>query len=524
VISSFTSYPSLIIPLLCWTYAAQMRPGMRAAMLAPVIPFLWMGFWLGYSSAYFGRFVLSGTGRYFIESRGTWTFAMLMDKFLAFPVFLAGTVVMPWNLIVQACRWTSGRIAILAILISAAITQLAVPAYSFAEKALFGCLFLIGVLAITALAAGLRLHARSQPESNRERKDSLFLLIWLGTVALLVLFLYAAASARYLLPLAVPFILLSSNSVWRFSPQSASTALKVTLTLGILVSLMLSVADYQAAACNKDLADELKMEFDGWEGHVRFGAEWGLRHYLQENGFRQYISTSDDFRGGDFVLVPEVAIPYSIPQDIESMSFVVSRLIRTGAFPIRLVSRKAHAGFYSSGWGLLPFSFSIVPLEIVTVFQVSMLIEKLPEIRMVGNADRRAAIPLRGAGGHADLQLPFPFGLAIPYSGPAANVIFEWRQPLSVEEQEKGHNAPGEVPEFAASTHTGSKEQSLAIQPSGAWKESEGFWTREYRFELPALLNGDIRFEIDSPNSLKLNRAILRNWRVLPKTIRDDIH
>jgi 4-amino-4-deoxy-L-arabinose transferase-like glycosyltransferase len=250
-ISSFTSYPSLVIPLLCWTYVAQRRPGMRAAILAPFVPLLWMGLWLGYSSVYFGRFVLGGTGRYFIESRGTWTLSMLVEKFLAFPVFLMGTVVMPWNLIGQACRWLSGRIAILATLMSAAITQLAVPEYGLAEKALFGCLFLMGVLAVMALAVGLHLPAQFRQESDNERRDRIFLLIWLGTSTSLVLFVYAAASARYMMPLVVPFILLSAGSSFRLSPPNISSALKATLALSLLVSLGLSVADYQAAACNK---------------------------------------------------------------------------------------------------------------------------------------------------------------------------------------------------------------------------------------------------------------------------------
>jgi hypothetical protein len=31
---------------------------------------------------------------------------------------------------------------------------------------------------------------------------------------------------------------------------------------------------------------------------------------------------------------------------------------------------ETHAGFYSDGWGLLPYSFSTVPLETFKIYQV----------------------------------------------------------------------------------------------------------------------------------------------------------
>lgn len=49
--------------------------------------------------------------------------------------------------------------------------------------------------------------------------------------------------------------------------------------------------------------------FTGWEGRVQFGGEWGFRHAMEKNGFRQFLSVSDDFHGGDFILTPDQATP-----------------------------------------------------------------------------------------------------------------------------------------------------------------------------------------------------------------------
>jgi hypothetical protein len=519
-LSAFTSYPSLVVPLLCWAYAVQRRPSMRAARWAPIVPLVWMGLWLGYSSAYFGRFILGGTGRYFIENRGTWTLGMLTEKFVAFPVFLAGTVALPWNLLGQACRWMSGRIVILGILVSAALAQVFVPGYDLSGKFLFGFLFGVGGFSILTLALGLFTAPACGQLNDDARKDRWFLLLWLGTAACLVLFLYSAASARYLMLLVVPFVILMGGTASPRPPQAVSAGLRWTLASGIFLALGLSLADYQAASAYKGLADELGTKLQGWENKVHFGAEWGLRHYLQKNGFRQFITTGCDFRGADFIIMPEVAIPYKLPQDIASMSFPVFHTSAESAFPIRLMSRKAHAGFFSSGWGLLPFSFSKAPLESLEILQVSMLVEQLPEIRMGGGSDAGRVLPLRGPEGQVDVRLPLPFELFIPHSGPPARVAFEWRQFDSLPAPGSGVAGPGVRPEFRISVRSGSVEQPLTAQPIGDWKRLNGGWASEYYIELPALISGgEIRFAADLPDVSQPRAAFIRNWRILPITI-----
>ena len=156
---------------------------------------------------------------------------------------------------------------------------------------------------------------------------------------------------------------------------------------------------------------------------------------MLEHGFGLFVLTSDDLAGGDFVVTPREAVPTDLPPDVSSMLIPVSNKIWLSSIPIRTMNRASHAGFYSSGWGLLPFALSNAPVEEVTVRQVSYLVEKLPEI---GQVD---AMPVPASGGGVDLVVSGPGRLIIPYDGPfPARVQFSCGAacPLSVSWEHDG--------------------------------------------------------------------------------------
>src|SRR5262249_54122031 len=74
--------------------------------------------------------------------------------------------------------------------------------------------------------------------------------------------------------------------------------------------------------------------------------------------------------------------------------------------PLRLLDRFAHAGFHATYRGLLPFSFSRQPLEAITVKQVSLLVDQLPEARVTGDAGEHSIMPtIWTLGGESNLTL-----------------------------------------------------------------------------------------------------------------------
>src|SRR5207253_5994518 len=108
----------------------------------------------------------------------------------------------------------------------------------------------------------------------------------------------------------------------------------------------------------------------------------------------------------------------TVPEDAQSMLVPVEGRSWQSFIPIRLMNRAAHAGFYSSGWGLLPFSFSRAPMEEIATYQVSYLVERLPEISLTDAPKDKTEIPRPAPAGGVDLVVPGPGKLNIPYSGP----------------------------------------------------------------------------------------------------------
>src|SRR5262249_12091036 len=154
------------------------------------------------------------------------------------------------------------------------------------------------------------------------------------------------------------------------------------------------------------IAMQMGRTYHGMESQVRFGGEWGMRYYMLEQGFRQYESTGEDFSGGQLVVQPLQAVPYAVPQDVATMLVPVRRQVWQSAIPVQMMNRTANAGFYSSTWGLLPFSFSRDPIEVITVKQVSYLVEKLPEIRLEDAPKDATIIPRPAEDGGVDLDAP----------------------------------------------------------------------------------------------------------------------
>src|SRR6185369_12425427 len=109
-----------------------------------------------------------------------------------------------------------------------------------------------------------------------------------------VLVLYSSQMGRYMLPLLPALTLLaffkSSDSGLAFLRRSAVLA----SAMGLILGLSLSAADFEMARAHRDIARDLGAVFKGRESQVRFGAEWGLRHYMLEQGFRQFTSIGDD--------------------------------------------------------------------------------------------------------------------------------------------------------------------------------------------------------------------------------------
>jgi hypothetical protein len=411
-LASFCSYPAVLMSLLCWLYAWTKHCTSRVALVSPLIAPVWMISWVTYSSLYFGHFILRATVVDVVRTGGLKA-GGFFEKVLALPIYLGGVLILPIPLIRATLVWRRGAAAIVWALISAGLVQSVAGGYALRDRILLTVFLTLGGW----ILIGVLLRFRGV--------DAAFLSVWVFMTVAVIIGIYSSGSSRYLLPLVPPVVLLaflrSAGDGLRFLRRAAVASLAV----GIVLGLSLSAADFQMARLNRRIAQYLGKVFSGREQQVRFGGDWGLRHYTVELGFPTFLSTGDDFEGGQFIVLPKESVPYALPQDIASITIPVRRQAWQSRIPIRLINRDAHAAFYSTGWGLMPFSFARNPVEEITISQVSYLAERLPEIALENAPDSRVIVPSPAPGGGVDISIPGPSRVRIPYDGgPRTRVQF----------------------------------------------------------------------------------------------------
>ena len=172
--------------------------------------------------------------------------------------------------------------------------------------------------------------------------------------------------------------------------------------------------------------------------------------------------------------------------------------------PILLMNRKSHAGFYSSGWGLLPFSFSLAPAEGIAITQVSDLVERLPEITVESASLSDIAIPRPAAGGGVELLVPVPSSLRIPVSRTtAAKVRFSCLR--------SDGTSPAQCP-IRVYFEADDDRSELVLRTERNATESSVF-----SFDLEENRAGTIVLEVTAAATMNgADRMAIRNWAVLP--------
>jgi 4-amino-4-deoxy-L-arabinose transferase-like glycosyltransferase len=388
----FTSYQSVaLVPLLgYYLLRRRSRPaGWAWLMLAPAA----MGAWLAVTSGHYGRLVLGDTIGY-VQSRQAATIAMLGTKALALLEYQGWLVIFPVFLLYSFARGLKGRLLGLVVIASVLIAQGRVTYYRPLDKAIFVAGLATGIFVVGKML-GVFLHAFFKPGAAAEgwrRLDMQFLALWYCGIAAYCLLLFTEGSARYILPLVPPVLIVFFKGIERdevaeyraesrrllSSSMVASGSLVLTLAWG----LFLAQADYEFAGVYPRAAASFSRMFPGYEAYV--AGEWGFRYYLGFKGARPIPPDEAAVDGGSLVITPKLAMPYSLPGGLDSMTSArpLARLSFDLKTPLRIMDAKAPAGFYSTGWGLIPFSFSDAALETIEIRQVNYMIANLPSARI----------------------------------------------------------------------------------------------------------------------------------------------
>ena len=234
---------------------------------------------------------------------------------------------------------------------------------------------------------------------------------------------FTEGSARYILPLIPPVLIvffrqleLTETEEYRKPPRpflSAGVVANGTLALTLAWALILSHADMEFARIYPRLARSFARLVDGLPAY--YAGEWGFRYYMGQAGIRQLPRDDSAVRGGSFVALPRLALPYDPPAALKGMLAHVDTITCDVRTPFRLLDNSVPAGFYSTGWGLIPFSLSSSSSETMEVLQVNYLVAELPAAEVEGKARVQPWPGYVETGGRKQLSLLMYPGSVLKY-------------------------------------------------------------------------------------------------------------
>jgi len=188
---------------------------------------------------------------------------------------------------------------------------------------------------------------------------------WAGAVFLMEAFVYWSVMARVTALLVPPLIFAWAGILERRLEQKALAVLYgLSLAATLALSLGLAWVDSCYAGAQSQAA-LVAAQLAGKNGRLWTTSHWGLQYYVEQNGGQELDALRggwNEVRPGDTVVWSQVNTNELIP----GRRFLVDakQINWENPLPLRLMSSPdGEAGFYSSVYGFLPYSFSRAPLD-----------------------------------------------------------------------------------------------------------------------------------------------------------------
>jgi hypothetical protein len=359
----FMQYRGVILIPLCLAYAVGKGRRLLPVVLASLPAVLLLGLWCLYTWWDLGIVHPLDAGSW-IEFR----WSRLLTDSIAYTSFLGGATLFPAVLVYLAWPRSWRATSTVAVIAATIVTTLAAtPHHTLAQKLLFATFFASGLGTVVWLVLGE--SGPSAADDRARRTDEAFLLLMIIVPLLSQVFLNLFASVRSLL-LVLPFIVLVlvRNVERRERPTTVRGALWAGVALTLASGLTVAVADYRFAEASRDVA----LRAAAHRGHGQrawFKGEWGFRYYIERRGFTALTAT-DKVAEGDLVAIPDVSCPGDPDPALLSHLALTDTVVSAPEFPVKVMSFDAHSGFYSDGWGPLPYSISSGPLERARLYRV----------------------------------------------------------------------------------------------------------------------------------------------------------
>jgi 4-amino-4-deoxy-L-arabinose transferase-like glycosyltransferase len=200
---------------------------------------------------------------------------------------------------------------------------------------------------------------------------SVLLFLWIAGTIIFACAVNWAVNGRTILPmLPAASLLLIRRLETRKSirGQDSIRRLYGPLAASLAVALLVAVADYRLANSARIAASVIKRDLSATSSAIRFEGHWGFQYYMEKLGAKA-LDTMDLHLSSNEVIVVPLGNSYLFPLPEDRVAFWFERRFQTLKW-LTTMSLPSGAGYYSDGWGPIPFVFGRVPAEEYLVFRV----------------------------------------------------------------------------------------------------------------------------------------------------------
>ena len=262
-----------------------------------------------------------------------------------------GWIISPLLILIACRRGAKPGLFVGAAYGAAAVVVLLPAGYTSGER-----LFLL-----FALGTGLLLLLdASRTWWKSAAMDERFLSAWIVLYFAASLAVFFAGSARYLLPLAAPVILLTIRRI------ESRTLLHTLTAVHLAVGLALAAGENHYAGQYREFARRLAPMVQATR--LWSNAEWGLRYYLEELGSEPVLR--DQMLHQDAIVVTSrlaAAVPFRATAPKQEL---LHADIEVGPLPLRTIGLESRSGYSSSAFGILPFDWGYGSIDRITAYKI----------------------------------------------------------------------------------------------------------------------------------------------------------
>ncbi len=205
-----------------------------------------------------------------------------------------------------------------------------------------------------------------------QKKDADSLLLFLSIIGTLVFaaFINWTVSGRNLLPIlpSAGILIIRKLEQGRVFDQKCPWYVFLPLAPSLLIALSVTLADYRLAGSARKAAFEITQTYKNMSGTLWFQGHWGFQYYMEGLGAKALDMDVERPMQGDIIIIPlNNSFTYPLPDGFASP---IGKFRYAPLNWLTTMNASAGAGFYSDGWGALPYVIGQIPVEEYYVLRV----------------------------------------------------------------------------------------------------------------------------------------------------------